>query len=117
MDDFVEMIEADKSVAEAYLLVTEVKLYIAVPHPHSLGPVKVRIYRNTLSPQYPFTFELSHHVHTPVQAGPYHPSATACESEAEALRAGIRALTSFVASAVSEGHSPSSSWLIENEDW
>jgi hypothetical protein len=59
-------------------------------------------------------FEVSHHVHTPEQATPYHPSRTSAESEKEDIQQAI-STTSFIKSAIRAGHKPSDHWLVLND--
>ena len=64
-----------------------------------------------------FEFRLSHHIHTPIQAGPHIPSAPSAESADHAVEKGVRAITDHHESAVKEGHRPSEDWLKESSTW
>lgn len=103
-------------IAEAYILVTEVKIYLKCKN-NFYPSATIRVYKNTFSEREPYTFQLSHYVRTPIQAGSYTPSITSYDSETAAIRAAIDALTTFINSAIAEGHQPSDDWLIPNENW
>lgn len=64
-----------------------------------------------------FTYTISHHVHTPVQMGPYYPSASYGANEQATIERAIRDTLSFYSAAIREGHAPSSDWFIPNEDF
>jgi hypothetical protein len=79
--------------------------------------IKIKIYMSGVIPNTPFHFEVSHHAHTPEQAGPYHPSRTSAETESEAIRQAISTTTSYIESAIQNGHEPSSNWLVPNDNF
>lgn len=59
-------------------------------------------------------FDVSHAIHTPVQAGPYRTSTPFADDWAYALHRAVDGLTSYYQQAVDAGHAPSESWLVEN---
>ncbi len=61
-----------------------------------------------------YQFTTSHEVHTPTQAGPYTPSAPYAATVEAALHKAIRSVSSYINDAVTQGHEPSSDWLVPN---
>ena len=110
-----EQISKNSYVMEGYVLLRELKLYLDVGHDSYHPNAKVRIWLGTAPRDFPFSFELSHHVKTPKQAGPYHPSCVNFASEKEAIDAAISALTSFLTGPIRDGVEPSDDWLVPNE--
>jgi hypothetical protein len=62
-------------------------------------------------------FAQSHWIKTPKQIGPYRTSRPFNDNEPRALRQAIRGLIQFYEEAVSAGHEPDESWLIENKNF
>lgn len=63
---------------------------------------------------YDYFFECSHHIHTPVQGGPYITNRPYNTSESSALRQAINGIMSYYKEAKIAGYVPSVSWLIPN---
>lgn len=80
-------------------------------------PIKVKIWKSDVIPQYPYHFTVSHYVHTPIQASPYMTSMSQAQSESEAIRNAISRTTDFLKQAIAKGHKPSDDWLVPNEDF
>lgn len=59
-------------------------------------------------------FNVSHSIHTPVQAGPYRTSRTFEDDAAYALHRAVDGLTTYYRQAVSAGHTPQESWLVKD---
>ena len=59
-------------------------------------------------------FQISHSIHTPVQAGPYRTSLPFGDDAGYALHRAISGLTSYYREAVDAGHEPDESWLVRN---
>ena len=112
-DDTTEVLKRHNETLEQCILVREVKLRL-----RSIESVQItiRIWFD-IEQRDQYRFDLSHYVHSPVQAGPYIPSAPWCPTEALALEGGIEALTNWVESGQKEGHEPSPSWLIPAHDF
>ena len=110
-----KQVSSNSHVLESYVLLRELKLFLDVGHDSYHPQVKIRIWLGSAPKHLPYSFELSHHVHTPKQAGPYYPSGVHFESESSAIDGAIRALTSFLTGAISEGAEPSDDWLVPNE--
>jgi hypothetical protein len=71
-------------------------------------PVEIR-----LSPKGNYVaFEISHGIHTPVQAGPYWTSRPFAETAVDAMRDAIRSIEIYYNEAVSKGFKPDDSWLV-----
>lgn len=104
-------------VVEGYVLIREVKVLLEVGHDFYHPRVGIRIWLGSANNKIPYSFELSHHVHTPDQAGPYHPSCTNFASEDEAIESAIEAVAVYLVSAIGSGHEPSDDWLVPNEDF
>lgn len=116
-EEIVEFLEQETRVAESYVLLREIKVILEVGHDHFHPAIRIKIYRSNVVSGQPYHFDISHHVHTPTQAGPYYPSRTFEESETGAIRQAISTTVSFLESAIHAGHSPTDSWLIKNEDF
>ena len=110
-----EYLANNRHIIEGYVLLRELNIYLDVGHDLYNPNVKIRIWLGTAPKDLPISFELSHHVKTPKQAGPYYPSRINFGSEEEAIDAAITAITSFMTSAISAGSEPSDDWLVPNE--
>ncbi|TMC91016.1 MAG: hypothetical protein E6J11_20690 [Chloroflexi bacterium] len=117
IDEVVEMLDGESEVAESYVLLRELKVLLDVDQDHFHPAIRVKIYRSNVIAGQPYHFEVSHHVHTPSQGAPYYPSRTCSESERGAIRQAISTTVSFLKVAIGEGHAPSESWLVPNEDF
>ena len=117
VDEIVEMLDGESEVAESYVLLRELKVVLDVDQDHFHPTIRVKIYRSNVIAGQPYHFEVSHHVHTPSQAGPYFPSHTCSESEPGAVRQAISTTVSFLKVAIREGHAPTERWLVPNEDF
>jgi hypothetical protein len=117
IEEIVKFLDQETDVAESYVLLREIKVILDVGHDHFHPAIGIKIYRSNIVSGQPYHFDVSHHVHTPTQAGPYYPSRTFEESETSAIRQAISTTVTFLQSAIHAGHSPSDSWLIKNEDF
>ena len=59
-----------------------------------------------------FTYAMSHAVHTPIQAGPYHSSINTTETADAALRKALDDIYSFYEAARQKGHVPTIDWFV-----
>ena len=100
---------------ESLVLIREIKLFLAVGQSTPPPEVKVRIWLGTIPKPLPYSFELSHYVKTPIQAGPYI-TGDNFQSELDAIDGALKALTSFYIKALDKGHAPTSSdnWMVPN---
>ncbi|MFZ5466610.1 MAG: hypothetical protein ACOZAI_05045 [Pseudomonadota bacterium] len=115
IDNVISALDRESDVSESYVLIREIKAFLDV---EGFSPlIRIKIYQSSVHPDFPYHFDLSHYVHTPVQAAPYYPSRTMFETETVAISQAIRALTSFMESAISAGHEPSEDWLVPNEEF
>ncbi len=117
IDEVIEQLERESEVAEFYVLVRELKLYLDVGHNQYHPRIGIKIYKTILHGSEMYSFDVSHHVHGPEQIGPYYPSRTTESDERSAIDQAISTTTSFIKSAISAGHEPSGKWLIANEDF
>jgi|GEM_PF-3284042 len=117
VDDVVWVLKENNEVLEFSVLIREVKLLLDVQHDHFHPELKIKIYKSTAIPDTPFHFELSHHVHTPVQATPFYPARTSYGSEREAIQQAIATTTSLIRAALRAGRPPSQDWLVRNEQF
>ena len=117
VDNVLKILDNHADVRESYVLIREVKLYFGVSDDSFLSTIRVKVYKSSVNLNYPYWFDVSHYVHTPVQAGPYHPSRRCSESEEGAIQEAITSTTTFIKSAIHAGHKPSESWLIPNKDF
>jgi len=115
IDSVVDLLAENDEVAESYVLLREIKLFLDVGHDSFHPELRIKIYKSSVIAGTPYHFVVSHNAHTPEQAGPYYPSRTSYESEREAIRQAISTTTSFMKSAVRAGHEPSENWLVPNE--
>jgi hypothetical protein len=104
---------------ESYVLIRELRLFLALDQGASPPEVKVRIWLGNVLGHLPYSYELSHHVQTPIQAGPYYPNGNYYQSELDAIDGAMNALTSFITQAVNQGHvaTPTNNWMIPNPDF
>lgn len=114
-DDLIDFLDQEDEVAEFYVLVRELKLFLDVGHEDFHPSIRVKIYRTLAGVAEMYSFDVSHHVHGPEQAGPYYPSNTTESSEEGAISRAIDTTTSFIKSAINAGHQPSNRWLVPNE--
>lgn len=61
-----------------------------------------------------FNFQTSHVIHTPKQAGPYHPSRPWGDDAAYALHQAVTSITQYYEEAIKAGLKPNAEWLIAN---
>jgi hypothetical protein len=59
-----------------------------------------------------FNFQTSHVIHTPKQAGPYHPSRPWGDDAAYALHLAVTSITQYFEEATKAGLPPDGKWLI-----
>jgi hypothetical protein len=64
-----------------------------------------------------FTFSTSHYIHTPTQIDAYLTSSPYASSEEWAITLAIHGIVDFYTDAIKKGHTPTSKWLIPNEDF
>ncbi len=103
------------AVNEPAVLLKEFIFYLQdIPDPPA---IKIKIYHSLDRDTDPYYYSLSHYLQTPIQAGPYTPSAPLGGNEEQVLRSAINAVTGDIKQAIRAGHQPSSTWLIENEDF
>ncbi|WP_160286840.1 hypothetical protein [Pseudomonas knackmussii] len=114
--DICDYLEGHHRLSESYVLIREIKTFVETGS-HFSPEVGIKIWKSNVLSGHPYHYELSHHVHTPTQAGPYYPSRTAAETETQAIDMAIDAFTSFLVSAIQAGHQPSEAWLVPNEDY
>ncbi|WP_051412850.1 hypothetical protein [Methylophilus sp. 5] len=117
IDQALERISNNNGVIEAYVLVREAKVYLDVGHDHYHPKINIRIWLGYGLAEFPYLFDVSHHVHTPTQATPYHPSRVNFASEEEAIDAAIQTTTTFLVGAINAGLEPNDNWLVRNEDF
>lgn len=117
IDNVIEALDGTGEVAESYVLLREIKVLLNVGHDHFHPHIKIKIYKSSVIVHMPYHFDVSHHIHTPEQAGPYYPSRTSAESEKEAIAQAISTTTSFLKSAIRAGKEPTERWLVRNEDF
>ena len=117
VDEVIEELHDNDEVQECYVLVRELNIHLDVGDPLFGPPIRVKIWKSDVISQYPYHFTVSHYVHTPTQAAPYMTSMSQAQSESEAIRDAISRTTSFIKSAITQGHKPSDEWMIPNDDF
>lgn len=117
IDEVVQLLADHCHTIESYVLVRELKVYLKLETEHFHPRVGIKVWKSDAHSQYPYHFTVSHHVHTPTQAGPYHSSRTSAATESEAILEAISTTTVFLQSAIREGHEPREDWLVPNEDF
>ncbi len=104
-------------VIEGYEVVKEVKFYLdGLSTAIKIKVSKVHIPSNS-SLDGKYQYELSHHIHTPTQAGPYMTSRPWGDTIENAISDAISGLEMYRSAAISAGHVPSDAWLVLNEDY
>lgn len=117
-DDIEELaahLRSHKNVAESYILIREVRIWSTTKTGQSYE-FGIKVYRAPGGHE-PYTFETSHHVHTPTQATPYVTSVNYGSSESAAIDGAIRTISPWIDSAIDQGHQFSDNWLVKNEDY
>lgn len=117
VDNAVKALENNEEVAEFYVLVREIKMYLKIAAGDYHPRIGIKIYKSNRPSPEVYSFEVSHNIHTPVQAAPYYPSRTNYETENLAIDYAIRTTTAFIKEAIDEGHKPQDSWLVANDDF
>ena len=103
-----------ESLLAPRILIREVEFYLK----ELVTRIGVRIWLNPYAVTDPFSFELSHYISTPRQAGPYIPSAPLCPTEEGALERAIKfTLVDCYDEAVDSGCQPTDAWLVPNSTW
>lgn len=116
-EEVLSLLENERDVAEFYVLIRELKVYLDVGHNQYHPKVGVKIYKTILHGSELYHFDTSHHAHSPEQMGPYYPSRTTEETETTAIDRAISSVASYIRSAISAGHEPSDKWLVQNHDF
>lgn len=115
VDAVLKSLDENEEAMESYVLVRELKVLLDIDHEHFHPTVRIKIYRSNALPSQPFHFQVSHLVHTPDQASPYLTSRSFAETEVDAIDRAISTTTSFLKTAIRNGHEPSGDWLVKNE--
>ena len=76
--------------------------------------IRIKLYKIPTN-EFSVYFELSHHLHTPLQTSVKSTSDIYASSEEEAFYEAVSRLTDAYESAVMAGHKPSAEWLVVNE--
>lgn len=116
-EEIVKQLKKHSEVVEGYVLIRELSVFLEVGHDFYHPDVKIKIYLSTTSPTQPYTFDVSHYVHTPTQAGPYVTSRVNASTEEEAINMAISTTTSFLKDAIRADHEPDDDWLVENKNF
>jgi len=64
-----------------------------------------------------YTYTVSHHIHTPIQLDPYHPSTPFGDDEVWVTRRAVTDIMRFYSDAIKAGHNPSAAWFIESTNF
>lgn len=103
-----------ESLLAPRIFIREVEFYLQ-ELPTRIG---VRIWLNPYAVADPFSFELSHYISTPRQAGPYIPSTAFCPTEEGALERAIKfTIVDCFDEAVDSGCQPTDAWLVPSAPW
>lgn len=117
IDEVVKLMSNHNYVEESYVLVRELAVHLKVGVKQFYPRIGIRIWKSDVNLQYSYHFTVSHNVHTPSQATPYYPSVTCAATESEAIEQAISTTVTFLQSAIEQGHEPSESWLVPNEEF
>ena len=116
-DEILSHLNSNQAVLESYVLRNELRIILKSGVDYFNPTIKVRIWYGPDANHLPYSFELSHHVKTPKQQAPYHPSRVSFDTESEAIDAAVSATITFIESAIQAGNEPSGDWLVRNEDF
>ncbi|MBS9388746.1 MAG: hypothetical protein HEQ33_07570 [Dolichospermum sp. WA123] len=116
-DEVIALLNAHKYVGESYVLIRELKIYLNLGVNHFNPRIRIKIWKSSVNSTEPYHFTVSHNVRTPTQAGPYYPSITQAATESEAIHQAISSTKAYLVGAIDQGHEPSDSWLIPNDDF
>lgn len=108
-------LDSNNEVSESYILIRELSIYISTLNLDFSPKVKIKIYQSNALPHSPYRFDVSHHVHTPLQMDPYHPSNVHSDTEISAIELAISSTASFINSAIYKGYEPDDSWMVKNK--
>ncbi len=117
IDEIIELLDKNTEVLESYVLVREIKMHLNVEYENFHPLLKIKIYKSSVILNSDFHFEVSHYVHTPVQAAPYRTSRANYESEQLAIQQAIMTTTTFIYKAIEKGYEPSEEWMVPNESF
>lgn len=112
-----EILNDFNGVDESYVLIREVRLFLDVGHDYWKPDIRIKVWVDGDRSDAIYSYTISHHVHTPDQAGPYHPSRISAETEEAVLKEAINATRSFLRGAISKGQEPEDAWLVVNQDY
>lgn len=116
-EEIVQALRKDKSIAEAQVLIREIRMVLDVEHDTYRPSFSVRIYLPSLTYTQPYLFDVSHFVHTPVQAQPATSSRVLASSETEAIHLAVSLVTQWLREAIRAGHEPDDTWMIPNANF
>lgn len=109
--DCIDVLKKHKSIIEESVLVNQYVFWVK----DISFKISVKTYFDIYRNNDPYSFVLSHYLHSPTQAGCYTPSAPFAPNEAIALSKALDAVFNFYEGAKKEGHSPKESWFKVNE--
>jgi len=116
-DEVIALLDAHKYVGTSHVLIRELKIYLNLEVNHFNPCIRIKIWKSSVNSREPYHFTVSHDVRTPMQAGPYYPSRTQAATESEAIHQAILSTNYYLVGAINQGHEPSDSWLIPNDDF
>jgi hypothetical protein len=94
-------------------LVFEVKLTLLTTTAQEY-PLGIKVERTDIAEGRPYSFETSHHVHTPDQMSPYVTSLSYESTVLGAIHSAIDTVKSYVDQAIRNGHGFHINWLVPN---
>ncbi|SOE97625.1 hypothetical protein SAMN05414139_10770 [Burkholderia sp. D7] len=77
-------------------------------------PLSIKVARSDVAEGRPYSFETSHHAHTPDQISAYVTSVPYESSVLYAIHRAIETVKSYVDQAIQNGHPFDTSWLVPN---
>ena len=116
-DELLKAIEQRGAVADIRVLVREFTCRLYVGHDSYRPTIRIKIYLVNSGMSGSYHFDVSHFVHTPVQASAYFHTRTEAYSELAAIDIALSSARNYFQAAIREGHDPDDSWLIPNTDF
>ncbi|WP_179404243.1 hypothetical protein [Burkholderia guangdongensis] len=94
----------------------EVKMTLLTTTGHEY-PLAVKVERSDVAEDRPYSFETSHHAHTPDQISAYITSVPYEDSVPYAVYRAIDSVKSYVDQAIESGHRFDTKWLVPNPNY
>jgi hypothetical protein len=117
LNQIIDSVKSNDNVSEVSVLIREINVSLNAGNYDFKTSAKIKIYLSSSHEKIPFYFELSHYIKTEIDLSAYIPGDRNSDSEEEAIRKAINALTQDLVAAIKSGKQPSEDWLVPNKDF